>query len=267
MTFIKRLISNIFLKQKILIFPLKLKNYFGVVILFCTLISTTSCITGAVMGGGFMNGTRVKQSVNNNSSIIFGKIEVYDQSNNLSPDKNLDISESCVIFNGDDPLYSKSLFYRYNKPEVGQVSNIHNGLFAFQINEGDLKDVKELNLACGTRHYLEKQIKFFSFLLRLDYKFYLKMDLKRPININSFQGKAFYLGDIKVSLPVDANIVQNKATFMKSFFGSNYSRYYIDGRIDASSFVKDNFKKTSDDISKLLPFLTKDFVFEKAVAY
>jgi hypothetical protein len=80
---------------------------------------------GKVIQGNAMNGVRAKQSVESSSPIVFGKISVYDKSDNITYNTNRDISDYCKVYINDEPLFFyNSLFYKYNRPTSGNKSNI-----------------------------------------------------------------------------------------------------------------------------------------------
>lgn len=245
----------------------KIKNSIKLTILLLSFQILTSC-AGKLIEGGMLSGVRAKQYLNSNTSIIFGKIEVYDKSNNLTPYEDMNISDFCTMFINDDPLYGSSLLYKYNRPESGQTSNIYKGLFAIQVSEEDFQDGKELNLACGTRQSLERVTSFMSGLSLIEPRSYLKMDLKRQVNLSSFEGKAIYLGDMIVSIPKNAAITKEDMNFKTRLtiitIGGSQSRDAMQNKIDSSSVVKNNFKEASKDLIDLFPYIQKDFSLKKA---
>jgi hypothetical protein len=232
------------------------------------LLFLTSCMTGKVIEGAGIRGVKAKESLKNNSSIIFGRIKVYDKSDTLSQHPNKDLSDSCTIYVNNDHMYHDSLFYRYNMPEKGHFSNIYNGLFAIQIDKKDLQNGNQINIACGTKQSLRRTVRFIPDLSIISRHAYLNIDLEKYLNINSFHGEAIYLGDIDVVLPKYAEINKEEdmsfKTKMLIFFlgkSATLSRDAIDYKIDSSAFTKDNYDKTSKDLMKFFPFIQKDFKF------
>jgi len=223
-----------------------------------------SCSSYRFVEGGFTGGIKIRESLNAKSPIIFGRVKVFDNSRNLS-DNNTDIADSCIIFVGNDPLVPKTMFYRFNWPNIGNKASVYKGLFAIQLTEDFEKN--NLNIACGTEYYARKQSKLFWDGI-VEYRSYLRLDIEKPIIIESGDNKAFYLGDIEISIPANATIANAKKTLgegMVSDFIGDYYRPAIKSKIDFNSKVVDDFKKTSKDINELLPFLEKDFVFSKAI--
>jgi hypothetical protein len=220
-----------------------------------------------IVEGGVMGGIKLRESLSSNSSIIFGRVKVYDNSNNLSSYKS-DIADSCIIFVGNDPSFTNTMFYRYNWPTTGHRANIYKGIFAIQLTQDFEKE--NLNIACGTENYLRKKNKIIFGPTVITYDSYLRMDMEKPIELSNENNKALYLGDIEISIPVNAaisNINRNLLEGIAHDFIGDYYRFSIKHKIDFSFKITDNFKATSKEIGELLPFLEKDFIFGKAILH
>lgn len=226
-----------------------------------------SCATQnmKIVEGGFTSGVKVRELADKDYPIIFGKLSVYDHSNNLSPNES-NISDSCLVFVGNDPMVPSSMFYGYNWPNIGQSSNVYKGFFAIQLRDQNV-GTKNLNVACGTEYYARKRIKFFWDGI-VDYHSYLRIDMEKPLNIKSALGnKALYLGDVEVFIPDDAIMRDSENTYLEKVLSVGYYRTSIERGINHTLRVKDNFKQTSEDLTKILPFVKQDFVFEKSIMH
>ena len=228
------------------------------------ILSLCSCSSFKVVEGGMLAGIKVKESIEDNYPIIFGKLTVYDKSNNLSAYKNDNISDMCLMFVGNDPMVPRSMFYRYNYPNTGQRSTVYKGIFAIQLNDKDLRD-KNLNIACGTEHYARKRSKFW--LGTMEGNSYLRLNVEKPLHINDGSNKAIYLGDIEIIIPNRANIFNAKISFGETFVSDLVGNYYhlssVKQAITHKIKIKDNFQETSKETIEMLPFLDGKFDFDK----
>ncbi len=227
-----------------------------------------SCVTQNMtkVEGGFMSGIGVRKSVDKKYPIIFGKLSVRDNSKNLSFD-NSNISDFCLVFVGNDPMIADSMFYRYNWPNAGQRANVYKGLFAIQLTEENL-EAKNFNIACGTEHFARKRNKIL-WAGVVDYGSYIRMDTKKSLkSTTASENKILYLGDVEISIPDNATIYDAKRTFLEGMASDLIGDYYLPAIKQAINYdlkVKDNFKETSEELVKILPFVKEDFVFEKSI--
>ena len=222
-----------------------------------------SCSSFKVVEVGMLAGIKVKESVKSNYPIIFGKLIVYDKSNNLSAYRDKNISDMCLIFVGNDPMIPRSMFYRYNYPNTGQRSTVYRGIFAIQLNNENLRD-KNLNISCGTEHYARKISKLW--LGPLESNSSLRLNVEKPLHIKDGSNKAIYLGDIEIIIPNGANIFNAKTSLGEAFLNDLVGNYYLSSVKQAITHkvkIKDNFEKTSKEIMGILPFIDSKFDFDK----
>lgn len=241
------------------------------IILIITIsIILQSCVTQNMtkVEGGFMSGIGVRKSVDKKYPIIFGKLSVKDNSKNLSSN-NSDISDFCLVFIGNDPMIYNSMFYRYNWPNTGHTSNVYKGLFAFQLTKENL-EAKNFNIACGTEYFARKRNKIFWNGV-VDYDSYIRMNTNKALKLTTdSKNKILYLGDIEISIPDNAIIYNTRRTFLEGLRSDLIGGYYLPAIKHGTNYdlkINDNFKKTSEELVKILPFVKEDFIFEKSIAH
>ncbi len=233
--------------------------------IYLALLILTSCVApGKIIEGDVLSGVRAKFERSEDSIIIYGKVSVYDQSRTFA-NYNDEITNSCTFFVNNNPPYKNTYIYKYNRPEIGQASNIANNVFAIEIKEEMLKDDLLFSIGCGNRVYLESKVKILPEIVNMSYSYYVKFDLKETLKDIPNKKGVFYIGDIKAVLPKNTNIIKRKPGFLTRLFAPSFSGHLIYNIVDNPIITVDsNFGKTTQRLNNKLSFIDLN-VAEKSI--